>query len=224
MSLILCIESSYSICSVAILKEGKLFVTRGQEIQNHSESIIKLIEECLSAASIKLKDLNAIALSDGPGSYTGLRIGASTAKGFCLALNIPLIKLSTLKSLAWSYMQSNPNYLGLIWPMIDARRMEVYHAIFNHKLHVIRDVSNGIITEPSFIPGHIEDQDIVICGDGAMKAGDVLGLPVSDIIPDARNLCNLAEECFNRNEFVDIANYEPFYLKSANITSKKTSS
>jgi tRNA threonylcarbamoyladenosine biosynthesis protein TsaB len=224
MSLILCIESSYSICSVAILKDGNLVVKRGEEIQNHSESIVRLIEECLVAASIGMKDLSAVALSDGPGSYTGLRIGASTAKGVCLALNIPLIKLSTLKTLAWSYMQSNPNYHGLIWPMIDARRMEVYHAIYNNKLEVINDVRNGVLTEASFIPELIQGEAIVICGDGAKKSVEVLRLPISDVLPDASNLCHLADESFKKNEFVDVLNYEPFYLKSANITSKKKSS
>lgn len=217
MPLILCLETSYKICSVALIRSGELFVAESKVEQNHAESLSSLIEQCLDKAGISIDKLDAVALSNGPGSYTGLRIGASTAKGICFALNIPLIPVDTLKSLAEAFLAREPEWQGLIWPMTDARRMEVYHAVFDAELNQLSKPENAIWGEAGFNP-FPERKDVVICGDGSDKLKDVLNLPYRSIHPHAVHLCKAAEDAFSRAEFADVDTYQPFYLKQANIT------
>lgn len=215
---ILCLETSSLVCSVSVASATESFHVKSGVIQNHAEVLMDLISECLQKANIQVKDLSAIAISDGPGSYTGLRIGSSTAKGLCFSSGIPLIGISTLKALAKRAFEMTDR--TLVWPMIDARRMEVYHAIYNRALETVTTITNGIIDTEGFVPKGIDVHEVIICGDGGKKAADYLQLDCIDIQPDASYLCELALEAYRRQEFQELSNYEPFYLKSANITGK----
>lgn len=217
---ILCLETSSQICSVALLDGDKITELKSEKIQNHAEVLMGMIQSCCEQAGIRLNELNAIALSDGPGSYTGLRIGSSTAKGICFALNLPLIAINTLKSLAWDALRSHSE--SLIWPMIDARRMEVYECVFDRQLNAVTDRRSSIITEPGFEPGILKGQSMLLCGDGAKKTESHLSYKIYDNHPQAGFLCALAKQAYIDKDFVDTALYEPFYLKSANITVSKS--
>lgn len=217
MPSILCIETSSNICSVAIEVNQVVYFKESVSGFNHSEHLSTLIQSCLHSADISLNKLDAIALSDGPGSYTGLRIGASTAKGICYSLNIPLIAISTLKSIALACKSFEKDFTGLYWPMIDARRMEVYHSVYDNELNELFQPINGIITEEGF-NRFTERKDILLCGDGAMKANEILNLKAIDVNAHAKYLCKLAQIAFENNEFQNIESYQPFYLKQANIT------
>ena len=173
----------------------------------------------LLEAGIVFKDLDAIAVSRGPGSYTGLRIGVSAAKGFCYALDIPLLSVDTLQVLAAQVNVSD----GVIIPMLDARRMEVYSAIYSPKLERIREVKAEIITADSFSDS---DGPVYFIGDSSEKCRTVLtrsDFMFSEIAiyPSAREMCGLSYELFQKSEFVDTAYFEPYYLKDFLITAKK---
>jgi len=218
MPTILCIETSSAICSVAIIHQGAIYTSKSTKSQAHAEILANLIQDNLKDAGIQIKDLQAIAISEGPGSYTGLRIGTSTAKGLCFALGIPLIPISTLKIIARAALEMGE--WELIWPMMDARRMEVYHCVFNRQLNALSTVENGIITDEGFRPA-IVTNDTLLCGDGAPKASEILHLPVADVHADAATMCLLAEDMYIAGKFADLEGFEPFYLKQANITSSK---
>ncbi len=182
-----------------------------EEGYSHAERLHVFIEEIMQEAGISFKDLTAIAVSQGPGSYTGLRIGVSAAKGLCYALDIPLIAIDTLQVLA---MQANITN-GLIIPMIDARRMEVYSAIFSPSFSKVREVQAEIITENSF-----EDlqETLYFVGDCTEKCKTVLTndnyIFLDDIkYPSAKDMSELSFEKFKNNDFVDLAYFEPYYLK-----------
>jgi tRNA threonylcarbamoyladenosine biosynthesis protein TsaB len=216
---LLLLETSAQVCSVSVVNESKQYHVQSDTVQNHAEVLMRLIQTCTDQAGIQLSDLSAVVLSDGPGSYTGLRIGSSTAKGLCFALNIPLIAISTLQSLALRARAQSDK--SVIWPMIDARRMEVYHAIYGRSMDVLQSVTNGIIDEAGFVPEWLEKSNCIICGDGGKKASSYLGIEFLDIQPSAEHLASLAIEAWRQGQFVDLASYEPFYLKSANITVAK---
>lgn len=178
---------------------------------SHAEKLHVFIEEILKETTVGIKDLKAIAVSKGPGSYTGLRIGVSTAKGLCYALGIPLISVDTLQVLAKKVDVES----GLIIPMIDARRMEVYSAVFNHKHERIMDVQAEILTENSYAE---MTEDIYFVGDCQEKCSTVLTKDnfhfLSEIVfPSAKEMSMLSYEKFTKNEFEDVAYFEPFYLK-----------
>jgi len=217
---LLCIESSYHICSVSISLNGSVFSSESTTVQNHAESLMALIQDCLDQAGITLGDLSAVAISSGPGSYTGLRIGTSTAKGICFALDIPLIAIDTLYSLAYATSSAEDLSGCLIWPMIDARRMEVYHCVFDSDLNAVTKVTNGIINDSGFAPELIHPNTL-ICGDGADKAESILGFRKINVIQHAKHLCKPAEMKFSNLDFEDLEKFEPFYLKFANITTAK---
>lgn len=218
MPAILCLETSASLCSVAVIHQQQIFYVKSESAQAHAEVLPALIQECLAEAGIGFKALNGIAISEGPGSYTGLRIGTSTAKGLCFALNIPLIPINTLRIIARAAMLKGAK--GLIWAMIDARRMEVFHAVYGQGLEALTETSNGIITDEGFRPD-VVDAETVICGDGAAKAVDTLHLPLVDAIATAETMCSLALEAYHLKQFADLSAFEPFYLKQANITASK---
>ncbi len=210
---ILNIETSTKNCSVALAKEGNTIFIKEIAEQNfsHSEKLHLFIDEVLKQAGISYKELSAIALSKGPGSYTGLRIGASTAKGLCFALDIPLIALDSLQILALQVTHKD----GLIIPMIDARRMEVYTATFDSNHNKISDTQALIIDENSF--SQITQKTYFI-GDGAEKCKPFLqreNLIFLDqiIYPSAQEMSLLSYEKFVAQEFENIAYFEPFYLK-----------
>lgn len=221
MNYILNIETSTKNCSVSIAKEGKTIICKeiAEEGYSHAERLHVFIEASLKEAGITYKDLSAIAVSQGPGSYTGLRIGVSAAKGLCFALDLPLIAVDTLKVLASQVTISN----GLIVPMIDARRMEVYSAIFNTEFEKLREVQAEIINEDSF--ENLQDT-IYFVGDCAEKCKAVLtkeNFVFLDEIkyPSAKEMSVLSYEKYKKNDIVDVAYFEPFYLKDFLITTSK---
>lgn len=218
MDYILNLETATKNCSVALAKDGKtLFCKEMAELgYSHAEKLHVFIEECLQELQINFKDLSAIAISQGPGSYTGLRIGVSAAKGLCFALDIPLISVDTLQVLASKVTISE----GVIVPMIDARRMEVYSAIFNTKNEKIREVQAQIIDENSF--GETQEK-IHFVGDCLAKAKTVLTAPNfifhEDIIyPSAQEMSALSFQKWLSKDFEDVAYFEPYYLKDFLIT------
>ena len=213
MSLILNLETATKNCSVALAKDGKTIACKEIAAQNfsHAEKLHVFIEEILSENNIQFSDLNAIAVSQGPGSYTGLRIGVSSAKGLCYALNIPLIALDTLQLLAKQITVEN----GIILPMIDARRMEVFSAFYDKNHIQIRTTQAEIIDESSYqeISGTIH-----LVGDGIEKFKNTLTdekfIFHSDVVfPSAKEMSELSFDKFKKNDFVDVAYFEPFYLK-----------
>ncbi len=219
--LILNIETSTKNCSVSIANNGKTVVCKelSEAGFSHAEKLHVFIEEVLLESKLIFKDLSAIAVSKGPGSYTGLRIGVSAAKGLCFALDIPLISVDTLQVLASKAEIDN----GLIISMIDARRMEVYSAIFDKKYNKIRDVQAQILDENSF--SEIEET-VYFVGDCNQKAKTVLTknnfVFIDDkIYPSANEMSKLSFEKFKNNDFEDVAYFEPFYLKDFLITTSK---
>ena len=186
---------------------------------SHAEKLHVFIEECLKESNITFKDLSAIAVSQGPGSYTGLRIGVSAAKGLCFALDLPLIAVDTLQVLASKLSISD----GVIIPMIDARRMEVYSAIFNSKSEKIREVQAEILTENSF---EEISETIHFVGDCAEKAKTVLTksnfiFHEEIIYPSANEMSELSYKKFQENKLEDVAYFEPYYLKDFMATVSK---
>ncbi|WP_395052845.1 tRNA (adenosine(37)-N6)-threonylcarbamoyltransferase complex dimerization subunit type 1 TsaB [Flavobacterium sp.] len=213
MPYILNIETATKNCSVALAKDGKTILCKEiAEIGfSHAEKLHVFIEEIIAEAGISINDLNAIAVSSGPGSYTGLRIGVSAAKGLSFSLNIPLISVDTLTSLANQVLFSD----GFIIPMIDARRMEVYSAVFNSDKEIIRKVEAEILTENSF--NEITEK-IYFIGDSNEKAKAILTKPnfvfLDEIkYPSAKEMSSLSYKKFLGNSFEDVAYYEPYYLK-----------
>ena len=221
---ILNIETATKNCSVALAKNGETIICK--EISelgySHAEKLHVFIEEICKESSIQLKDLHAIAVSKGPGSYTGLRIGVSAAKGLCFALDIPLISVDTLAVLA-SQAQLIAKENDLIIPMIDARRMEVYSAVFNNKLEKTREIEAQIIDENSFIS--IENT-VYFVGDSSEKAKAVLTksnfIFLEEIVyPSAKDMSAISIQKFLNKDFEDVAYFEPFYLKDFLITTSK---
>ena len=220
MSIILSIETSTKACSAAIHQDGNLLSV--SELYNEKSSsgmLTTLIEHVAKTASLTLKEVDAIAVAKGPGSYTGLRIGVSAAKGLCYALNIPLIAVDTLQVLASQAKVTE----GLIVPMLDARRMEVYSAIFNAKLEKQRDVQAEIITENSF---ENSSETIYFVGDCAEKCKAVLTQPNFVFLeevkyPSAKEMSALSFSKFQNSDFEDVAYFEPYYLKDFMITTSK---
>ena len=212
---ILNIETSTKACSVALHKNGELIVCREDVTTNfsHSEKLLKFISKLFSDARLSLSDLDAIAVSMGPGSYTGLRIGVSTAKGLCYGLDIPLISISTLK--AMSFGMALEIKADLYCPMIDARRMEVYSAFFDINNTEVRKIQADIIDENSY-KKELEKK-VVFFGDGSEKLiekiKDKNAIFVSDIHPSAKNIGLLSYQKFTKSLFEDLAYFEPFYLK-----------
>ncbi|RYJ52874.1 tRNA (adenosine(37)-N6)-threonylcarbamoyltransferase complex dimerization subunit type 1 TsaB [Flavobacterium petrolei] len=221
MSYILNIETATKNCSVALAKDGKTILCKeiAEEGYSHAERLHVFIEAIIKEAGIALQDLSAIAVSQGPGSYTGLRIGVSAAKGLCYALDIPLIAVDTLQALAAQVTISS----GLIIPMIDARRMEVYSAIFGPTLEKKREVLAQIIDDNSF---EDREETLYFVGDCADKCKPVLTKEnhvfLEEIVyPSAKEMSAISFEKFKINDTVDVAYFEPYYLKDFMITAPK---
>jgi tRNA threonylcarbamoyladenosine biosynthesis protein TsaB len=230
MAKILSIETSTDVCSVALAEDGTVIEKRELfEPNSHSKHTTLLIQDIFKTEGIPpMKELDAVAVSAGPGSYTGLRIGPSVAKGICFALNIPLIAVDTLTTMSQAVLASGTDVDAdtLLCPMIDARRMEVYTALHDKTLKTIEETSAKIIDEDSFADVLAKNK-VLFFGNGATKCKDVIksenAVFVDDIFPLAANMSPLAEKAFNENDFVDVAYFEPFYLKSfvATISKKK---
>lgn len=224
MAYILNIETATDVCSVAIAKNDTLLslaeVTEGF---NHAAQLTYLIDTCLQDTELKMSDLSAVAVSQGPGSYTALRVGTSTAKGIAYALQLPLIAVDTLQSLALAGSQIVQRDV-LYCPMIDARRMEVYTAMYNFKNMAVTETQAIIVDENSFSTYFAGDNSVVFIGNGAEKCRSVIHSPLATFHPlqcSAKYLVKLAYHAFQSNIFQDVAYYAPQYFKAPNITTPK---
>jgi tRNA threonylcarbamoyladenosine biosynthesis protein TsaB len=241
MALILCIETATEVCSVALCRDGLPVVfTESSEKNVHSAKLTLFIAQVSRDAGITLHDLDAVAVSKGPGSYTGLRIGVAAAKGLCYALDKPLVAVSTLQAMAMGILPSPPTPPPappqrregrmtpplappqkregwLVCPMIDARRMEVYCALYDSEGREAREVRAEIIDEHSF-EDVLARHSVLFGGDGAAKCREALGIHPNATFAEgfrtsARFMAGLAEKTFARGEFENLAYFEPFYLK-----------
>jgi len=227
MSIILQIETATTVCSVSLAKNGETIAVKQLNERNiHAEVITLFVEELINQVGLTYVDIDAVAVSSGPGSYTGLRIGVSTAKGLCFALDKPLIAIETLESMALGMIKEGdiaPD--TLLCPMIDARRMEVYTALFDAKGNVVKPTSAEIIDEHSFSE-QLSTQKILFFGDGAEKCQATLGGNANAIFNtefanSATYLNNKALQKYAAAQFEDVAYFEPFYLKDFLVTQKK---
>ncbi|HEY5507279.1 MAG TPA: tRNA (adenosine(37)-N6)-threonylcarbamoyltransferase complex dimerization subunit type 1 TsaB [Paludibacter sp.] len=224
--IILHIETSTNICSIAVSENGRcLFSKSDSEGMNHAALLSVFIAEAMEFLKSASKKLDAVAVSSGPGSYTGLRIGVSTAKGLCYGLDIPLIAVSTLEVLTANALQITETAANsLFCPMIDARRMEVYAAIYNQEGIIQREISADIIDENSYSE-ILESHIVYFFGNGAEKCKATLTHPnarfIDGMYPLAENMIVLAEKAYNEKKFVDVAYFEPFYLKEFYTTAAK---
>lgn len=222
MSLILCIETGTDVCSVGIARDGELLSLReSDQGRDHARLVAVYVDELLKETGLRPDDLNAVAVGMGPGSYTGLRIGVSFAKGLCYGLNIPLIAVGSLDAMTAVAIEDYEAGIvsvgnwdeALLCPMVDARRMEVYTQIFDSKCQPQSEVSAEVVTEQSLAQWR-SDRQVVIFGNGAAKCLEVLkDVTYINVTPSARGLARLAHKRFEAGEFEDIAYFEPFYLK-----------
>ncbi len=255
MPIILSIETSTKACSAAIHQDGKLLSV--SELYNEKSSsgmLTTLIEHVVKTASLKLQDVDAIAVAKGPGSYTGLRIGVSTAKGLCYTLEKPLIAINTLEAMAFSIydlravrrsdsifdvenrsqvkndliVNHQSSIVNLLCPMLDARRMEVYCAVYKaDTLEILEQTQAKIIDETSFAD-LLENHQIIFFGDGAEKCRATLGgnpnavFLNQTIFPSAKSIGALATRAFEQQQFENVADFEPFYLKEFVGTTPKS--
>ncbi|PIF43828.1 tRNA threonylcarbamoyladenosine biosynthesis protein TsaB [Chryseobacterium sp. 52] len=222
---ILYLETSSKNCSVAISDDEKLLCLCEEVSDNYkqSESLHTYVEWALEGAGLSMKDIEAVSLGKGPGSYTGLRIGAASAKGFCYGLKVPLLAVNSLESMIEPFLGENYDY---IVPLIDARRMEVYTAVYDGITgKELSPTEAKILDETSF--EEFKDKKVIFVGDGAKKARDILELPNADfkddIYPSTQYLIKKTLEKLSQKEFEDIAYFEPFYLKDFHGVKKKKS-
>jgi tRNA threonylcarbamoyladenosine biosynthesis protein TsaB len=207
---------------VALARDGEI-VNHQQSSGDwkHSREITLLIQACLDSATRSVSDISAVAVSSGPGSYTGLRVGTSAAKGMCFSLNIPLISVDTLKIMAYPFVQDLPED-GYVIPLIDARRQEVYYNVYNKALEAQEATNNLVLSQDSFM-GYA-GKNTTICGDGAEKAAEFLDRKLFRIVPSlslAKNMCALSFGAYKKGNFENLAYFSPFYLKPPNITKSK---
>lgn len=238
MSRILCIESGTAVCSVGLSVDGVLVSLRESDsTRNHASELAMYIDEVLDENDLRGDDIDAVAVGSGPGSYTGLRIGAATAKGFAYSLGIPLIVVDSLESLAMLALQEYNVGLveiedvgqTMLVPMIDARRMEVYTAGFEIVKGVLErrfETKAEVLSEDSFRELFGQGKELLVFGDGAKKSFEALNemgkrVRFADINSSARGMAELANEAYERGDFADIAYWEPFYLKDFVVTTAK---
>ncbi|MDX5417587.1 MAG: tRNA (adenosine(37)-N6)-threonylcarbamoyltransferase complex dimerization subunit type 1 TsaB [Hymenobacteraceae bacterium] len=225
MPLLLALETSTTVCSIALFEGQQLLGVSELRIEkSHSSHITVMVSQLLENCGKNLQDLNAVAVSGGPGSYTGLRIGTSTAKGLCYSLDIPLIEVSTLYGLAAQVTAVTPRpEKYLFCPMLDARRMEVYTCLLNHRLEEVEPVEPVVLNEQTFA-AYLQEQPVVFFGSGAKKfielvQGNEKALFIEEVAPNAKTIGQLALAKYEGKVFEDVAYYEPFYLKDVYITS-----
>jgi tRNA threonylcarbamoyladenosine biosynthesis protein TsaB len=216
MGRILCIETSTTNCSVGLSVNGEVVNVRElNDGYTHAENITVFIEAVLTQSGLKIKDLDAVAVSKGPGSYTGLRIGVSAAKGLCYATGKPLISIDTLFSMAVG-ISSEKDEDAFYCPMIDARRMEVYCAVYDSNMNKVQPI-NAIIVEGNSFAAMLDQKPVYFFGDGAMKCKAVIEHPnakfIESVFPSASYIGTIAEQKLNSKDFEDLASFEPYYLK-----------
>lgn len=232
MAKILLIETSTALTSVAIAENGKIVFYKDDEAgRNQSALTAPFIKEALDSQGLKASDLDAVCVSMGPGSYTGLRVGVSSAKGLCFGAGVPLLAVGTLDCLVWEAIGSGQAAgCKYIVPMIDARRMEVYTAVFDATGSRTTEISPRIIDENSFADilsdAATTGQKVLFIGDAAQKSSQVITSPAAIFAqqnPSARGLAAPATKKFEAGEFENIAYFEPFYLKDfvATVSRKK---
>ena len=214
MAIILNIETATTNCSVSLSKDGEILVLKEDNSSgySHAETLHVFIDDVFKEAKIQPSAIDAIAVSKGPGSYTGLRIGVSTAKGLCFALNKPLIATDTLEALANQIIFND----GFIVPMLDARRMEVYSAIYNSNLELAREIKAEILNEESF-KELLEKSKVYFIGNGVEKTKTLIQHPnavfVEGKLPSAKEMAKLSELKYKKSDTEDVAYFEPYYLK-----------
>lgn len=231
MALILCIETGTDICSVGVARDGELISLReSAEGRDHARQVGVFVDELLREMNLQADELDAVAVGKGPGSYTGLRIGVSFAKGLCYGVGKPLIAIGSLDAL--TEVAREDYEAGIIdvdrWeeahlcPMVDARRMEVYTQLFDCNGCVESAVTAEVVDAESFAAVRADGRPFVLFGNGAAKCAEVLtGTTLVEVAPSARGLARLAEAAYERGEFEDIAYFEPFYLKDFVVTTSK---
>ena len=221
--MILLLETATTVCSAALSEGAEIILERHSDQPNaHSSCLSVFVEQLLSEAHITPRDLQAVCVSAGPGSYTGLRIGVSSAKGFCYALKIPLLSLPTLQSMAALYFQQHPDYHGLVCPMIDARRMECYTAFYRAPScsplpQEVRAIQADIIEHGTY-DDLLANEEVVFVGDGAAKTRAILGIhPHAFYDPTfrigAQGMAPIASYLLAQGKYEDVAYFEPLYLK-----------
>lgn len=214
MALILCLETATTNCSVSLSKDGTILALKEDNSAkySHAEKLHVFIEELLKENDISISELDAIAVSKGPGSYTGLRIGVSTAKGLCFSLDLPLIAIPTLTSLAAQVKIE----AGKIISMLDARRMEVYSAIYDPALNQVRETKAQILDKDAF-KEYLDKEKLVFIGSGVEKFKNICehsnAIFIEGKLPSAREMCELAESRYKKSDTEDVAYFEPYYLK-----------
>jgi len=227
--LLLSLETSSPICAVALhqLTTSRLLgQTELRLDKSHSSHLTVLIEQLVTNAGYQLADLGAVALSDGPGSYTGLRIGAAAAKGLCFALNVPLLAVGTLPALAHQVAARTPRADSYLYaPMLDARRDEVYTALYRANGHELAPPAPLLLT-PTALAEQLSQQSVLFFGSGAAKLQNLVSdnenaVFLADVQPSAISVGELALVAFERQQFQDVAYYEPFYLKEVYTTTPR---
>jgi len=214
VALILSIETSTTNCSVSLSRKGKLLIAKEDYDKNysHAERLHLYIDDVLKQAQVSVNEIDAVAISKGPGSYTGLRIGVSAAKGLCFALNKPLISIPTLESLAHQVTSND----GVIVSMLDARRLEVYAAIFDSNYEQIRETKAEVLNELSF-SSYLENGKVYFIGNGVEKSKNLIvhqnALFIDDKLPSANEMGGIAFNKYKISDFEDVAYFEPYYLK-----------
>ncbi len=226
MEKIVLIETSTALCSTALIEEGKITAYR-ENLKEHAALTAPFIKEILDERNLTVKDCDAICVSMGPGSYTGLRVGVSTAKGLCFGAGKPLLAISSLETLVWQAKDEGllPEGCKYIIPMIDARRMEVYTAVYNTEGEKLTEVQPAIINADSF-SGQLAEGKVLFIGDGAEKCKNVLthqNARFCQCHPKASGLLHPALKAFAEKDFKDIAYFEPLYVKEfvATVSKKK---
>jgi tRNA threonylcarbamoyladenosine biosynthesis protein TsaB len=233
MNRILCLETATEVCSAAIVEDGKVISFREDVSgQNHSKLLTLFISQMLELNRLKASDFDAVAVSEGPGSYTGLRIGVSAAKGFCYAAGIPLIVISSLEAMASHISENQFEYhveiqsTDLFVPMIDARRMEVFTAIYDSTLQPLKKV-NALVVEADSFNQFTDPTRLFLFGNGSSKCKLKLAQPnihfVDGVVASSINMATLADQKFRKSQFADVAYFEPYYLKDFIATVPKNS-
>lgn len=224
MAYIVSLETSTSVCSVALHQDRQLLSYAELRMEkSHSSHITVMVQQVLEYAAVKMEEVSAIAVSGGPGSYTGLRIGSGTAKGLCYSLDKPLISVDTLQAMAQQVISTTPGAERYLYcPMIDARRDEVYTCLVTPSLEVVQPTEPLIINQGSFAEV-LEKQAVIFFGSGAAKTKKLLAphpnaYYIENVMPSARVIGELAWPKWQHQQFEDVAYYEPFYLKEVHIT------
>ena len=231
MSLILCIETGTDVCSVGLAETGQLVALRESCGRDHARNVAVYVDELLRERDVDADEIDAIAVGKGPGSYTGLRIGVSFAKGLCYGLRKPLIAIGSLDALVEVAREDAEAGIvdvedferATLCPMVDARRMEVYTQLFNGRGEAQSEVEAKIIDEQSFAAEIAAAEEFVIFGNGAAKCAGTLSAKAKliEVVPSARGLARLAQEALDAGRTEDIAYFEPFYLKNFVVTTSK---